>query len=360
MGKGANDKDRTWTIYDIAKAAGVSAKTVSRVVNNQPGVGEETRERISQLIRQVGYHPHLGARIMRSNPRDCVGVAVCAPPNEVCLSEQLIQRMFAELYRIFGSRGDFICLDLNPFIHDAHADYARGLWEQRYTACIVCGPIPENDKTIVRIHESGHPYLALGRVYDIPDCSCAAVDYEAGAYMSTKFLLNRGHKRIGLLKGLRGYLPNIERRRGYTRALDEAGIVLDEDLLCPVLFGSDDIVNGVQRMLKDGSVTALIDSSGAEDADSLREGARLAGRQLGSDCDVISWTYTCNASVLAEACAHVWLPVVEACFEGFQALARWFHGEGKGPIHIVRQPVLYEHVSGVEIAKPGPFFRLLP
>ncbi|MBN2311736.1 MAG: LacI family DNA-binding transcriptional regulator [Candidatus Hydrogenedentes bacterium] len=352
-------KPGAWTVHDIAQVAGVSAKTVSRVVNKQSGVSEATRARITQIIEDVGYHPHMGARIMRSSPRDCIGLTLSAPPNEVPFSQQVIQRIFAELYRIFGAKGDYVCLDLNPFRRNPNADYARGLWEQRYGGCIVSGPLAIEDQSIVRIHRSGHPYIALGRLTDFPETSCATVDFEEGAYLSTRFLLERGHKRIGLLQGFGRYHSGLERRHGYFRALAEAGIEPDESLIRPVTFGSRDIITGVHRLLADHATTALIDSSGAEDAASVRDGARRAGRVPGQDCDIVAWTYTDNATVLSEACAHVWLPLDEAAVEGFDLLADWFHGLRDGPIHVVYPPTLYETIRSDEIPKPRPFFDVL-
>ncbi|MCP4639595.1 MAG: LacI family transcriptional regulator [bacterium] len=338
--------------------AGVSAKTVSRVVNREQGVGEATRARIERIIEEVGYHPHMGARTMRSRPRDSIGVTLAAPPSDVPLSQALMLRMFTELYRIFGSKGEYVCLDLNPYERSPQGDYARGLWEQRYWGCIICGPLPVDDQTVLRVHRSGAPYLVLGRALDLDECSCGTVDFEEGAYLSAKFLLERGHTAIAMLKGLDGYQPNIERRRGYIRAMEEAGVEPRPELIRPVLFNSRDLVSATHRVLREPDVTALIDASGAEDAASIRDGARRAGRTLGGNCEVVSWTYTYNAAVLNEASAHLWLPVIEAAIEGMEALAEWFRGTRDEPVHVVYRPTLHETVSREEIPKPRPFFEV--
>lgn len=345
-----------WTIHDIARAAKVSAKTVSRVINDQPGVGPATRERIQRIIADVGYHPHIGARNMRSRKRDSVGLTLPAPPEEVPISQDLLISLLTEVYRVFGARGDFICLDMNPAAAGAYADYARGLWEHRYDACIVGGPLKIGDETIVRVHNSGHPYMALSRLDELPEVSCASVDFEKASYLSVQHLVERGHKRIALICGFAGYQSGRERQRGYLRAMEEAGLPVAEEHIQPVSLGSRDIATHVHRVLASTQVDAIIDASGAEDAASLREGAWRAGRKLGGDCDLVSWTYTNNAAVLAEACAHVWLPVMEAGIEGIERLAAWFYGQSEGPVHVVYSPTLYESPPGEEIARPQPFF----
>jgi len=348
-----------WTIYDIAREAKVSAKTVSRVLNGKGGVGEDTRERILEIMRRVDYHPNIGARALRAKQNACIGVTVPAPLNVVPVSQRLFLWLFTELFRIFGAKGEYLCFDMNPYIAKPNPDYARGLLEQLYKACVVVGPLAVNDISIKRIHESGIPYMAFGRLDGLPECSSATVDYEKGAYISTKFLLERGHKRIAMLKAFSGFQPGEERLRGYHRALAEAGIEADERLIRSVSFGAKNIANMVHRMLAHSDVTALIDSSGTEDATSLREGMRRAGRKPGKDCEVVAWTYAENMAVLSEAAAHVWLPVREAAAEGLEQLAAWVNGSDQGPIKIVYAPILTETRFHEEIPAPQRLFDLL-
>src|SRR5690606_23566543 len=130
-------------------------------------------------------------------------------------------------------------------------------------------------------------------------------------------------------------------------------------LIRSATFTTTSLVETVHRLLVDSSVTALIDCSAAEDGRSLREGLRRAGRTPGKDVDVLCWTYTDNAAVLAEACAHVWLPVHEAAAEGLERFAKWYDGEEEVPIRVLYPPTLYERVDYGEIAKPRALFDLL-
>ncbi|HOJ34272.1 MAG TPA: LacI family DNA-binding transcriptional regulator [Candidatus Hydrogenedentes bacterium] len=348
-----------WTIYDIAREARVSAKTVSRVLNDKPGVKETTRAKILDIMRKVQYHPHMGARALRGKRQGCIGITVPAPLNVAPLSQSFFIWLFGELFRLFSPRGEYLCFDMNPFAAQPKPDYARGLWQQLYKACIVVGPLALEDKTIFRIHESGVPYVVFGRLDGFPECSYATVDYEEGCYESTKFLIKRGHKRIAMLKAFSGYEPGLERRRGYLRALEEAGLTPDENLIRSVTFGSRNIANVVHRLLAQSDVTALLDCSGVEDGASIREGARRAGKVPGKDFEVLSWTYADNGAVLAEACAHMWLPVREAASEGLELLGEWIDEKRAGPIHVLYRPVLNEKVTGGEIPKPKRLFDVL-
>ncbi|MBP8128226.1 MAG: LacI family DNA-binding transcriptional regulator [Candidatus Hydrogenedentes bacterium] len=348
-----------WTLRELAEACGVSAKTVSLVLNGRPGVSAETRARVLKLVNEVGYHPQTGPHLMPGADLRSVGVTLPAPLDTVPLSQGFFLWLYEELYRVFGSHGYYVTFDINPYAASLSGDYARGVWEQVFRACILAGPLAVNDTTVQRIHETGIPYLAMGRLDGLPDLSFATVDYDEGTYLSVRLLIERGHKRIGMLKAFSGYTPGAERVRGYRRALEEAGLPFEETLIRAVDFQARNIANMVHRILDDDEVTALIDCSGTEDAQALREGARRAGRTPGKDFEVIVWTYVNDAAVLSEACAHLWLPVREAAADGLEQLAAWIEGEQEGPIQVLYSPTLYATAAKGEISKPRRLFETL-
>lgn len=347
-----------YTIHDVARELGVSARTISRVINDQDGVGRATRDKISTFIEKVGFQPHSGARSLRSRRVDCIGVVLPASPEELPLSQELLGFLFSKLSQVFSENQEFVTFDMNPPTVNGQRDYARGVWQNRFDACVVAGALHVEDKTLGRLHASGLPYVALGRHDDFPECNTSTVDYEHGAYLSTRHLIDRGHRRIGLLFGLAGLQPGIERQRGYQRALDEAGIPLDPNLMRWTSFASPRLAGTVHRLLANHSVTAIVDCSGAEDAEALREGARRSGRAFGKDLDAVVWTYTCDATVMAEASAHVWLPVYEASAEGLELLGDLVYQRRDQPFQVLYRPVIYEAPRSHEIPKPKPVFTV--
>ena len=349
----------SWTIHDIAREAGVSAKTVSRVVNQERGVAEATRRRVATIIEEVAYFPHTGARSLRTTTRDCIGVTLPAPRTRVPLSPTMLNWLFFELDRVFGSKGDFVVFDLNPYALANHHDYARGLWEQRYSGLVIAGVLDEDDSVVRRVHNAGVPYMTSCRMDTFPECSSATIDIEEGAYLSTDYLIRRGHKRIGMLKPFKNTQPGNARRRGYARACEAHGIEFDESLVRPVTLESADVINAVFRLVSDPTVTALIDSSGGEDSASIREGVRRAGRILGKNIEVLPWTYSHKASVLNEACAHLWLPLREAMAEGFERLEKWFRNEAEGPVQVLYRTILRETPGEEEFREKQTVFQLI-
>jgi hypothetical protein len=154
-----------YTIHDIAHELGVSARTISRVMNNQAGVGKATRKRVEEFIREVNFHPHSGARSLRRQRLDCIGVAVTSPPNIIPVSNDVLTWLFFELNRIFNA-GEFIGFDMNPPLREDQYDYARGVSEQRFGACVVAGPLRTGTRSFT-VFTTRMPLHGAGRVWTL-------------------------------------------------------------------------------------------------------------------------------------------------------------------------------------------------
>ena len=346
------------TIQDVAEIAGVSAITVSRVLNGKAGVGDTTRAKIHSIIKDVGYHPNLGARALRGVKMGCIGVTTFSPVEVIPLSESSVIWLFSELYRVFGIRGERICFDLNPHNESNNGDFARSVWEQLFAACIIVGPIKNNDKLMERIHHSGLPYLTIGHLDSLPECSKATVNYEHGSYIATKKLIEAGHSSIALLRSFDQFQPGEDRLRGYLRALNEHNIEPQEHLNRSMTFSLKDNAETIREVLSDSTVTGLVDSSSTDDASILRKGAQLAGRTIGKDVDIVLWTYSNTIPVLPEALAHVWIPVFDAITQGLEELSKWYYGQAKGPVSVRLDPLLYETFPDAEPASRRPVFDI--
>ncbi|MCK5861349.1 MAG: LacI family DNA-binding transcriptional regulator [Candidatus Hydrogenedentes bacterium] len=348
------------TIYDIAREAGVSAKTVSKVVNNKAGVSAETRLRIQSIVIAMGYHPHHGARTLRSRHSNCVGVTMAPPLETVPLSGDFLLWLFAKLSEVFSVQGAYLAFDMTPRPGEENTDdYGRGVWEQLYDVCLVVGPLPLGDTVLPRIHAAGIPYLSLGRLDGLDEGSTASVDFREGAYKSTRFLLDRGHRRIAFLSAFEGYQSGLDRIRGYEQALRDFDIPLDDTLIHYFNPGRSSLVDVVVSLLEQPGVTGLVDSSVSEDSSALRQAATRAGRTFGPEFETVIWTYMKDAAVLSEATAHLWVPVREAAMEGIEALARWASGDEEGPVHIQHKTILTDVEHHFAVRKPKRLYDLL-
>ena len=329
-------------IYDVAKAAGVSTKTVSNVMNNKPGVAQKTRERVLDLVAELGYQPHIGARSLRGQGLSCVGLTLPVSMNLLPFKEKLLFQLFLHMVEYFEKNGAFVCFDINANESAEDYEYARGLWQQLYGACVIGGPLRAGDKTIRRIHKWGAPYVALSRLDGFPELSCASVDLEHGAYLSTKALLEKGHKRIGLLNNFEGFQNGIERRRGYSKALADASVDHDPALIMPSFSASDDHVVSLVQMIQKHDVTALVDTTAHEDPTVLQNAVAQADRSIGENLDVVLWTYRDDIEHEKEAVGYLHVPIGAAFEEGIKQLADWYYEKSEGPVNVIHRPTMIQ------------------
>lgn len=324
------------TIFDVAREAGVSTKTVSKVMNHQPGVSDETRNRVLKVVRELGYYPHYGARSLRATRRNCIGVAVAPPLSMVPLREDFLVWLLAKLSTTFSASGAYLTFDTSRLSEGLMIDYGRGVWERMYDLCFIIGPFPMDDNTITRIHFSGIPYLALGRPIPCESCNYAAVDLERASYESAKFFLSRGHRRILLVSAFEGYSADWERREGFCRAMAETGVDREEAMNMIIDAGTrpEHLADALGDALLTGTYTAIIDSTAYEDAGAIRSACARASRLPGKDLEVVVWTYEEDGVILPEASAHVWIPVRKAVVRGIDEVARLV---GKPP-EVDKQP----------------------
>ncbi|MBL8050649.1 MAG: LacI family DNA-binding transcriptional regulator [Anaerolineales bacterium] len=218
-------KKRTVTIQDVAKKAGVSVSTVSRVLNGKADVAGDTQEKILGVISKLGYTSNLAARSMRSRRKDLLGLVVpdIGFPYSIEVMKG-INRAIAE------STFDLLVYTMG----DVHKSGAV-LHEQHYVSLL------NNSLT------DGVIIVASAAAEFITDAPIIAVDphivnprypsvqgtnYQ-GAVEVMQYLLKLGHERIGFICG-RPEIASAERRlKGYKDALKEAGIAIDKDLIVP-------------------------------------------------------------------------------------------------------------------------------
>jgi DNA-binding LacI/PurR family transcriptional regulator len=218
------------TIADIARVAGVSKSTVSRALNNNPLISEETRERIQAIAREHRFAAHQGARCLSLQRSDTIGLIV--PLYGGCPEHNFItDPFFVEILR-------GITLTLAAYGYDlligqpsteAPGDVQRYLESKRTDGLILLGCQGYLDD-ISAIFGPDAPIIVWGASKDLVFCSVNS-DNLSGGKLAAHHLLNSGRRRIAFLGGFDGE-PEVEfRYHGYARALREAGCDVDPALV---------------------------------------------------------------------------------------------------------------------------------
>lgn len=264
--------DQKITVETIAHMANVSRATVSRVLNNHPNISEEVRTRVLGVIDQVGYRPNAVARSLAGKRTMNVGVVVFGlHPN------YLAHGVFQEA--IMGIQDALSDTDYDLLLYSSHghADEQfcrRILAKNQVDGLVVMGELvaPEH---LDLLSAQGLPVVTVGRK-DGPPVPYVSVDNLRGAHMATRHLIDLGHRRIGIIRGVQGLQPGVDRLMGYQRALEEAGIPYDPALVATGIDLEDGPVAMGQLLSLDDRPTAVFGIS-----DPVTIGAMEQARALG-------------------------------------------------------------------------------
>ena len=205
------------TIKEVAKLAGVSPSTVSRALSNRIFVEEETRQRVLRAVEELGYKPNILARGLKQGRTYTLALLV---PD---INSLFYPQIMKSLEREAAAQGYSVLLCNND--EDIERErQALELLTARGIDGVLCLSVEDEVSHLVQLREDKKmPVVLINRT--VPDpLSCVTVDHEAGGYAMTRYLLERGHRRIAGVFGSFERQRFRERYAGCKRALKEFGI----------------------------------------------------------------------------------------------------------------------------------------
>ncbi|MDQ2311966.1 substrate-binding domain-containing protein [Pluralibacter gergoviae] len=214
------EAERVMSLKDIAKALGISVTTVSRALNGYDDVSADTRARVEAEAQRRGYRPNTFARRLKMGKIDAVGLVF--PVRPAPLNNSVFFDMVAEISRELARHE----IDLLLIADDEQADkhsYMRLVQSRRVDALIVAHTL-ENDPRLEPLLAAGFPFLTLGRSSLPQPYAWFDFDNYAGTRAATRYLIERGHRRIALLGEDNNQAFIVQRRCGYLDALRESGL----------------------------------------------------------------------------------------------------------------------------------------
>jgi len=211
-------------IKDVAKQAGVSTATVSHVINETRFVSEETRQKVLEAIDALNYQPSAIARGLATNATQTIGLIVSDITNPFFTA---VARGVEDEINRHGYHTIFCNTDEDPARED---EYLR-LLSARQIDGLIIAPTGIRSERLIRMAEADVPIVLLDRGTPDLEAPLVGVDNEGGAYQATQYLIELGHHRIAIMMGMETISTLRTRLDGYKRALQEAEIPLDEDLI---------------------------------------------------------------------------------------------------------------------------------
>lgn len=213
---------RTVTIKDVALHAGVSPKTVSRVMNGEQHVRAEVRDLVLRVVEELDYRPNIFARGLSSSRSYLIGLFLDDPGSGYAAELQLgtLLRCRQRSYHLVVEPVDLRRSDWPRLVTDS----IRAL---RLDGAILTPPICDEAAVLTVFEDAGLPYVRISPSIDLDRSGMVAMDDRAAAYEMTGHLITRGHRRIGFIKGDRKHRSSGRRFDGFVAAMADAGLCVD-------------------------------------------------------------------------------------------------------------------------------------
>ncbi|WP_026332407.1 LacI family DNA-binding transcriptional regulator [Deinococcus apachensis] len=213
----------TVTLAEVARAAGVSASTVSRILNGTANVSAEKREAVERTLTRLNYRPNVLARGLASGRTMSVGV----------LTQDISSPFYGDTLR--GLEQGLARSGYHPVVISGHwraqeeMEAIDFLVSRRVDGMVVLGGVTPDER--LREVAGQVPLVALGRCVPGLDAQCLRLDNHSGAYAATRHLIDLGHRAIAHIAGVNSHRDAQDRLAGYRAALQDAGLPFDPELV---------------------------------------------------------------------------------------------------------------------------------
>lgn len=303
------------TIEDVARAAGVSAMTVSRVINKEPNVRDETRESVLETIGRMNYSPNTAARSLAAGEATHIGL-LYSNPSAAYLSQFLVGALEAA-----RRAGCHLVIEACESESEAEQrEVARRFAQADAEGVILPPPLSESVAILKELEAAGTPVVtvAMGKLY--PTALNVRIDDFAAAREMTEYLIGLGHTRIGLIKGHPAQIASAERERGFIAAVTDAGLRKSDIAVVQGYFTFRSGLDAAETLLKRSKRPTAIFASNDDMAAAVVSVAHRQGLDVPGDLSVVGFDDTAPATTVWPELTTIRQPVSAMAAAALQLL----------------------------------------
>ena len=322
----------TVTLQDVAKKSGVSIKTVSRVLNNEPTVAEKTLEKVKVAIAQLNYVPNAAARKLSSGKAMAIGLAMGWPVNGP-FSSTLVDSTLKE------TKENGYGLSLFSVDHGLTDDLVEAFRGKQVDGFILDTPAGKHEGLTSQLNSLDIPYIVIhpSTRHGHPRASYIRINDQMGARQAVDYLIQLGHRAIGYLTFQSGIRQEQARLKGYQKSLAEAAIPFRKEWIFGLpsteLFKIGFI--GAQYLLSNSKeLTAIFAST-----DDIAMGALGAIWQMGlkipEDISVVGFDDVPYAAMTAPPLTTIHQPIEQIAQLSVKHLIQMINNPEQAPVDIV-------------------------
>jgi LacI family transcriptional regulator len=226
------------TIKDVARLAGVSVATVSRVINHSPKASDSSREAVLSAMQHLQYHPNANARALAQQSTETLGLIVAD------VSDPFFGAMVKAVEQVAYATGNFLLIGNGYHNVDKERQAIEQLIRHRCAALVVHAKMLPDDE-LQSLMKQIPGMVLINRTLPGFEQRCVALDDRYGAWLATRHLIQSGHQRIAILCSNHGISDASDRLQGYLDALQEHNIPVDDKLIA---YAEPDEIGGEQAM----------------------------------------------------------------------------------------------------------------
>jgi DNA-binding LacI/PurR family transcriptional regulator len=299
------------TIRDIAERAGVSKGAVSYALNGRPGVSDDTRERILEIARELGWYPNRAARSLSAARADACGLVLARPARTLAL-EPFFMEFIAGAESELSARSMALTIQLVGDTDEEIEVYRRWWGEHRVDGVLIVD-LRVEDTRVEELNRLGLPAVVVGG--PVPGQRLPAVwhDEESVVVEAVRYLAALGHERIAHVAGVDEFVHTIQRMEGFRKAMAEFGLRAQ---VIPTDYSPESSARETRRLLSSPAPPTAI----LFDSDLLAVTGLGVAQQMGfvvpDDVSIVGWDDSLISQVV-----HPPLTAITRDIAGFGVLA---------------------------------------
>ncbi|WP_051935688.1 LacI family DNA-binding transcriptional regulator [Deinococcus sp. YIM 77859] len=333
------------TLADVANLAGVSKMTVSKVVNKRPGISEATRQRVLQVIEELGYTAHPSARALAGGRTNTLGIVVPS------IGPQYISEVVrgADLVAYEAGMDLLISTTQEDTSHERQnvGRLSRGLVDGLLMV------LPRSlDRYADTLKQAQVPVVVVASANTSMPFPLVDADHYRGTRQAVAHLVELGHRRIAFIAGRRDTTASLERFRGYREGLLTAGLPFDPLLVQPGEYTQPGGFAAAQALLELPHPPTAIFAANDVSAFGAMEAVKDRGLRVPNDVSVIGFDDIPQANQVHPALTTVRQPLVEMGTAGTRQLLNLLHGVGPVTDRLVLPTELIVRASTGPVPKP--------
>jgi LacI family asc operon transcriptional repressor len=335
------------TMLEVAKRAGVSKATVSRVLSGNGYVGEETRARVFQAIEESGYRPNLLARQLATRKSQTLGLVM----TNTLYHGSYFSELLSQAARMAEERGRQLILADGKHSAEQERQAIQLLLDLRCDALIIYPRFLSPDEMDEIIASHRQPIMIFNRRLRKNPSHCIFADHRAACFNAVTHLIHLGHREIAFVSGAPGSPTSIERLSGYRAALTHHKLPINEALIIEGRWTPESGYEAARRLLANGRAFSALVAANDNMAIGALKGLRDAGIMVPQQVSVVGFDDTPTAPFTSPSLSSVKIPVTGMITETINKLIAMLDG---GEMNN-RNDFSGELIARDSLA-PGPFF----